>query len=119
MNKPYLFVRRKGRRVEGVVFALFSNGNCGFNVELDAATFLGYTYLCDPDGWKEALGDLEELGFVEAEEAKRQNLVPPNWQPDEHLRGEFALIERLVRRYGSPGPREFTPPAGSVIRGTE
>lgn len=99
INKPYVFVRRKGEYIEGTVFTMHRDGSCGFNLECSEGgedSFVEHTFEFHPDGWKSALQSLRDMNFVELQEAKHQGLVPPNWEPYPRLRRELERLESLL-----------------------
>jgi hypothetical protein len=76
IGKPYVFVRLQDGQIEHTEFIRHEDGSAGF---LADRSF--HVYENHPDAWKGALEELEQLGFLEMQEAKDSGMVPMDWQP--------------------------------------
>lgn len=76
IGKTYVFVRRTEDGIEHTEFSRYADGSAGF-----LADQMYHLYEHHPDSWKDALADLEQLGFVEVLEAKSRGIIPQDWEP--------------------------------------
>lgn len=100
-NKPYIFVRQKGDCIEATVLIVHEDGSCGFNVrssDYGDGTYMSHIYEFDPESWKKALRDLDNMGFVELQEAKSRHIVPPEWESCDQIDSELNLFKKLAQR---------------------
>jgi hypothetical protein len=72
----YVFVRNRDGRLEHTQFTRYADGSAGFLADRSFHIFENQV-----EAWRKALVCLEDLGFVELEEARSRGLVPPEWQP--------------------------------------
>jgi len=75
-DKPYVFVRVTDGRIDHTVFTRHSDGSAGFVID-----GVWHCFELRDDVWKDALAELESLGFVELREAQSSGLVPSEWKP--------------------------------------
>jgi hypothetical protein len=76
IGKIYIFVRKKGDGFEHTNFARHDDGSAEF-----VADGFIHIFECHADAWKEALTALKNDGFVEMREAKKEGIIPIDWNP--------------------------------------
>ncbi|QDU00381.1 hypothetical protein V6x_00540 [Gimesia chilikensis] len=105
VDHPYIFVRRNNEVLEETIFTMHSDGSCGFEVEsreTGEGTFMAHIYEFNPDAWKNALKDLEKLGFIELGQAVSQKVLPADWKPSQKIQDQLEALEARLSPQETP-----------------